>query len=85
MFCENSNVKRQNFFLDQRDHDCHRAGASNDTGCHVTKSRGQAMVRTLPVYDNGRGFQNTFCLVYQIKFSNLKIHVLNIAIVVFKS
>ena len=48
-------------------------------------SRGQAMVRTLPVYDNGRGFQNTFCLVYQIKFSNLKIHVLNIAIVVYKS
>ena len=37
--------------------------------------------RTLPVYDNGRGFENTFCLVYQIKFSNLKIHVSNIALI----
>ena len=30
---------------------------------------------TLPVYDNGKGFENTFCLVYKIKFSHLTIHV----------
>ena len=94
MFCENSNVKRQNFFLDQRDivlrlisgyqplriswlsprRGIKWYGMSCDR--HMIKR-----CRTLPVYDNGRGFENTFCLVYQIKFSNLKIHVSNIALI----